>query len=1007
MSNTADISTYNMDTSQLQDQLEQARQRMLALQQQTEEIRIAMERFAQTQGKTADKTQQMNKELDSKAGKNFKAGMDVASTSLKAFDKLVPGVLGTVANVVDQISAAQATIRGLSSGLMQWGTGIGAALGIVATIAGAVINNIREAEEKRRQAFEEGVESYQKHGDAIRELETNLNVLNNEKSTLDELQSARSELASSFPELILAYDEEGQAILANNEILEAYLQKQKEARELARDKITAYADENLLEDYQTAVSKLNHQQRRLKLFEENDATESGHFYSYDVRQKENEIVDAMIMNNEIGLMEDIGESIDAINKKIIEEKEWIAELEQSIRTTTQAQMQSAVEATDAVTGLKVGWEDLNTVQQAVANEIYNNSFSKILTGAESVEEVIKNINQTLADPVAFSVIQAQIGLQDSKIGMYDEELAELDRLSTAYQTLAEGRYLEQSLLYELTSLYPEVAAYLAETGDITLNNGQILKDVINSTRQLHLEELQRSKEKIETKLLEAESYYLLTEAQMEYYEAAGLAIQANPEYRDLLKNYPKEEAAYNSLKSQMDDINAKIAIAKSKAAEVNRESFSSPKSTSSAVKSTRNEALANELKLLDQKKKMDQLTSVEELKQLERIQKSYRMNADEKADLEYRIYALKKQMAEEEEKANTERLNAEYKAIENKKSLGEMSAKEELRRLEEIQRTFVKNKEEEIDLEIKIYNLKKELRDEDIESLNTLGDAVTEALRGQYEKQKEAEEQRIQDSIDSWKQWEEDTVSAIQGQLNALDELEKQQEEADRQAEYQRKKEAAELALAYEKDAYNRQQMQKELNRIEEEERKRREAVERENERERLQQEMEAVKNDSQKHQDALQEELDGLSKTYDELMSDFNLRAEAEKLILKSSQDQLIELIQSYAPQYDLLGQSFGEKLVDGFKSKVGDIEAYFQSIQQRISAYQDNLAYTANAAADRFWQDRAQYEQKLSGQSAPAAAKRDVTMIVNFNQPVESPIEIRRQLNRAAEDFARRIGG
>ena len=89
----------------------------------------------------------MNKELDSKAGKNFKAGMDVASTSLKAFDKLVPGVLGTVANVVDQISAAQATIRGLSSGLMQWGTGIGAALGIVATIAGAVINNIREAEE--------------------------------------------------------------------------------------------------------------------------------------------------------------------------------------------------------------------------------------------------------------------------------------------------------------------------------------------------------------------------------------------------------------------------------------------------------------------------------------------------------------------------------------------------------------------------------------------------------------------------------------------------------------------------------------------------------------------------------------------------------------------------------------------------------------------------------------------------------------------------------------------
>ena len=590
---------------------------------------------------------------------------------------------------------------------------------------------------------------------------------------------------------------------------------------------------------------------------------------------------------------------------------------------------------------------------------------------------------------------------------YSEQLGELDNLAAAYERLAGGQQLSAGQIYELAMLYPEVAQYIAATNDLTLQEGEILQTVYGIRRAATIEQLKDNQTAAEEQVKSTKTIIQSIEQEINalvaLYTAHRIPDSVYYTQSQALKAELKEQEEFREKQLQ----NAQAAKALIEALDKPLTFSGSSGNKSSVVKSTRNEALANELKLLDQKKKMDQLTSAEELKQLERIQKSYRMNADEKADLEYRIYALKKQMAEEEEKANTERLNAEYKAIENKKSLGEMSAKEELRRLEEIQRTFVKNKEEEIELEIKIYNLKKELRDEDIESLNTLGDAVTEALRGQYEKQKEAEEERIQDSIDSWQQWEEDTVSAIQGQLNALDELEKQQEEADRQAEYQRKKEAAELALAYEKDAYNRQQMQKELNRIEEEERKRREAVERENERERLRQEMEAVKNDSQKHQDALQEELDGLSKTYDELMSDFNLRAEAEKLILKSSQDQLVELIRSYAPQYDLLGQSFGEKLVDGFKSKVGDIEAYFQSIQQRISAYQDNLAYTANAAADRFWQDRAQYEQKLSGQSAPAAAKRDVTMIVNFNQPVESPIEIRRQLNRAAEDFARRIGG
>ena len=146
---------------------------------------------------------------------------------------------------------------------------------------------------------------------------------------------------------------------------------------------------------------------------------------------------------------------------------------------------------------------------------------------------------------------------------------------------------------------------------------------------------------------------------------------------------------------------------------------------------------------------MDQLTSQQELEWLERLRNKYSMNADEKMDLEYRIYSAQKKYQEEMEKAATDRLNAEYKAIENKRKLGELTSKEELEWLQRIQKQFTMNADQQMELEIKIYDLKKQLREDDIDALNSLGDAVTEALQKKYEEQQKLEEERIQSSIDS------------------------------------------------------------------------------------------------------------------------------------------------------------------------------------------------------------------------------------------------------------------
>lgn len=184
---------------------------------------------------------------------------------------------------------------------------------------------------------------------------------------------------------------------------------------------------------------------------------------------------------------------------------------------------------------------------------------------------------------------------------------------------------------------------------------------------------------------------------------------------------------------------------------------------------------------------MDQVTNEEELAWLERMLGQYRMSAEERQDLEYRIYQVKKKLQDEEEK-----------------------------RLQQ-----------------------------QIKQLDELGSAVTSALKARYEEQKEIEQKRIDDSIQSWKDWEEQTVAAIQGQIDALDKLEEEQESADKRAEYERNKQALELQKAYEKDLYQREMIQKEINRLDKEEQKRLEQEARDELRKQLEQQIEDAKEQS------------------------------------------------------------------------------------------------------------------------------------------------------------------
>lgn len=615
--------------------------------------------------------------------------------------------------------------------------------------------------------------------------------------------------------------------------------------------------------------------------------------------------------------------------------------------------------------------------------------------AENKDEVAKELAQVNSELEIYKNLQLEASEQELN---WSNISSEVKSLASAYQTLNEGKQLDIDTMISLIDKYPEVAAAMAKEGQLGKDQADVFKQLFEAKKNDYILTQQRTIANLQASEEEADGVIKSVELQIAAYKNLNQikGFSAISDFMTESLNSTKEKQLKNKAEIQEK---RKQAQARLKAIE-NYNIDSSKQSGGNTDDS--NKALANELKQLEHKKAIGQLNSQQEYNWLVRINNKYRKNADEQSDMEKRLYNAKKQMQADEEAANTKALQAAYKGIENKKSLGKMNSQQELRQLEQIRQKYKMTAEERMELEIKIYNLKKSLKDDEISSINTLADAVTEALKQKYEEQRKLEEDRINESIESWQNWEDKTVSAIQGEIDALDELAKKQDSENKRQEYENKRQQTELQLAYEKDDYNRTQLQKELARLDKEEAERLAEEQREAKKKALEGRIEAVKGQSQATQERLNKELDKLGEKYEKLTDSFSLKAQAQKFIADSTQKQIVSLIKSYASDYEIAGNTIGDALYNGMKAKMDNISAYVDGVFGKIEAYQRQMANTANASADRFWasQNSAQSAKKQSSQKAVT-----VKQTVNFNQPIESPVETRRQLDRTNQALAKQI--
>ena len=332
------------------------------------------------------------------------------------------------------------------------------------------------------------------------------------------------------------------------------------------------------------------------------------------------------------------------------------------------------------------------------------------------------------------------------------------------------------------------------------------------------------------------------------------------------------------------------------------------------------------------------------------------------------------------------------------KSLSRTTYEQELEYLQAIRGNMEQyglSVQDALDLEYRLLQVQSQIAARDAESLDTLLGGMITALTNRYETMRDAELSMLDESREAWEAWQDGSTEAIQAQIDALDALTQAEDRAAEEEDYLRNIEKLTQALAYEQDDFNRGQLARQLAAAQEEYEAWLQKTAREDEKASLQEQLEAVNERTQAELDALDAQTEAVNDAYAERLSAAALQAEAEQQLMTSSQQELLELIAQFAPEYNAAGQTLGEQLLEGFMDKVGSVEGWTNTINEMIAAVQQSLNTGLQSAAEAFYAEHA----------ATAAAGVTITQQNTFNSPVESPSDTAYRIQQANEALAAQL--
>ena len=450
-----------------------------------------------------------------------------------------------------------------------------------------------------------------------------------------------------------------------------------------------------------------------------------------------------------------------------------------------------------------------------------------------------------------------------------------------------------------------------------------------------------------------------------------------------------------------------------------------------------NKKLDNYKALIEYKKSMDQISLKQEISMYQKALNSYAKTTEEKRELRTKIYELNKELAQKEkdmldqqtedyEAYIQEQINNRGAAYDVKEQTKDYDAiikmhKKYLNQIMDDERLSLDERKELYREELEtIRDYEQQKRDLRVENIDDTVSQLTDAITKQLEELQEKDKEMIDKNLEEVEKWKEARINAINEEydarieaidkeLEALNKAEEQKSRDEEDSEYEQKKKRLEELIAFEHDATNKANYQKELDKLVADYQKKlderalqdkKDALE--EQKDKIQEEqdaqIEAIENEAEKRKEAYEQQLEELEKYYDEQIDMAQQTAEQMLLNVEDNQKQILDLLKNYGDAYEITGQSLGEKLAQGIN------EGAANKIENIIQKIQDTIDKNIETQIKEWTKGSYSYNPE---QNKPQVTSKTINVYQtnNIEQNPELPSETYRKLKNIDEELAAQL--
>ena len=745
------------------------------------------------------------------------AGIVAATTAGVALTAVVAGAIPMVTGLAAAFGTLQASMGVVGA--------ISLAIGALAAFAVACSNAKTPAEELAEEL--EGLKNeMQTLGEASASAEEAFAVLESGTATTEEIAAAKKALAAAIPDVVIGYDNEGNAILATNDILREHIELLRKEREAKLQSARAAAQEMA----DTAQLEVEAAQYRLDVLREERA-ETEQYYADMLKYAQN------YSEEQRALLESYRDD--------------------ALQQNTQAQAEAAQELADARMQASLKLQE----QYALENELLGERDAATQLAMEhtmelatqqqlSGEEYLALLQQTLADEQQMAAYREEAAAAAREEAAAVEELADAqDALDTAKSATEQQRAAKQMRAYveevkngtKGTATYNKAVEELAEAYDWLYPNIEQNIDAISDLVAQQEDEAQKAV------ILARNAIDGLIKSQNAIIQLETASAEAKAEAVSLI-----------SVLSQLRNAMTGLLIDGS-LPEISVPSVSSGGGGGGGGGGSEKSRWEMELEELEHYAALGQDVTEQQIAAIRRILEEEKLSTEERWRLEEELY--------DKESALIEDKISLYKDLTN---LTTEEAAQQAAALQYMLQTYALSTEERAALTEQLNETKKALdgdylRDyiahlEQILAAEQLNAAqrknvlneIMQARIQLMQREQEAMQESISAQISAIEAERDAQIAAIDKEIEALDKLLEQRKRLQQEEEDEDALRRLQESLKYEKDDYNRQQLEKQI------EQKQKEIADREFE-QNIQDQKDALKAEQDAIRERAQAQIEGL----------------------------------------------------------------------------------------------------------------------------------------------------